>query len=122
MMDAEGLDQLVADLTAAPRRVQAMTPKVLAESAKRVRDGARGRVGGRYTPHYPQSITFDVKPGFGAIEAEIGPDKGLPQGPLGNILEFGTSNNGPRPHLGPALDEEAPGFADAMGDLGEEAL
>ena len=52
--------------------------------------------------------------GLGVVSADIGPDKSKPQGALGNILEYGTVNNAPFAHLGPALDREAPGFTKAI--------
>ncbi|NUS17086.1 MAG: hypothetical protein HOY69_37785 [Streptomyces sp.] len=104
-----GLQELVASFEQAPVRLRVFAAKSVEVTARRVRDEARQRISGhRYLPRYPQSITYDVKPTATGVEAEIGPDKDRPQGPLGNIVEFGTSKNAPLPHLGPALDAAEP--------------
>jgi hypothetical protein len=97
--------------------------KVVKKGAGNVKDEARDRVRGyAHLPHYPSSITYDVHRGAHEVSAQIGPDKDRRQGPLGNIIEYGTVNNAPIPHLGPALDVEEPRFARAVADLGEHLL
>jgi hypothetical protein len=66
---------------------------------------------GRHARLYPRSISYDVTSGAGFIEAEIGPDKGKAQGPLGNLLEFGSVHNAPHNDGGRALAAEEPRFA-----------
>ncbi|MGW6703611.1 hypothetical protein ACWGDE_01775 [Streptomyces sp. NPDC054956] len=66
---------------------------------------------GRHARLYPNSISYDVTPIPGGAQAEIGPDKDKPQGPLGNLLEFGSVNNGPHNDGGRALLAEEPRFA-----------
>ncbi|MFJ3201016.1 hypothetical protein [Streptomyces sp. NPDC086989] len=73
------------------------------------RDNARASAG-RHARLYPSSISYDVKAIPGGAEAEIGPDKDKPQGPLGNLLEFGSVNNGPHNDGGRALLAEEPRF------------
>ncbi|MFI2612049.1 hypothetical protein [Kitasatospora sp. NPDC018619] len=100
-----GLQELVASFEQAPLRLRVLAATAVEVTARRVRDDARQRISGhRYLPRYPHSITYDIKATARGVEAEIGPDKGRPQGPLGNIIEYGTSKNAPLPHLGPALD------------------
>lgn len=79
--------------------------------------GQHGRI-------YPYSINYDLKAMPGGASAEIGPDKGLPQGALGNLLEFGSVNNPPHNDGGRALAKEEPLFqaqveslADRLGRL-----
>ncbi len=104
-----GLQELVASLEGAPVRLRTFAAKAVEVTARTIRDEARQRISGhRYLPQYPQSITYDIKPTATGVEAEIGPDKDRPQGPLGNIIEYGTSKNAPLPHLGPALDAAEP--------------
>lgn len=120
MMEAHGLDILVADLTRAPLKVQVDARKVVQRGANNVKRDARRLVTGlAHAPLYPQSITYDTALKAGGWEAEIGPDKDRPQGALGNILEYGTSKNAPLTHLGPALDLEGPRFERAMEELGD---
>lgn len=104
-----GLQELVASLEGAPLQLRGYAAKAVEVTARTVRDDARERISGhRYLPRYPQSITYDIKATATGVEAEIGPDKSLPQGPLGNIIEYGTSKTAPLPHLGPALDAAEP--------------
>jgi len=54
--------------------------------------------------------------------AEIGPDKLRRQGPLGNLLEYGSVHNAPHPHMIPAAEAEQPRFEQAMEDLSARLL
>lgn len=119
MIEANGLDHLIADLTAAPAKAQWAARGIIDREARHVQDDARSFApGGSHLPSYAASITYDVThAGAGVIEAEIGPDKDLPQGPLGNLLEYGSVNNGPQSHLGPALDLGGPRVEKAFGDI-----
>lgn len=103
-----GLTVVVDDLNAFPRKLAVNVRKAVQVTSRKVRDDARNRIKGhKYLPAYPYSITYDTKATAEGIEGEIGPDKGRAQGPLGNIVEYGTSKNAPLPHLGPALDANA---------------
>lgn len=106
-----GLDGLVDDLIGSVARLDRNITTAAAVTARTVQESARDRVRGhKYLPQYPNSITYDVRATPLGVEAEIGPDKDRRQGPLGNIVEYGTSNNAPIPHLGPALEENAEDF------------
>lgn len=121
----EGLDDLRNDLRTAPTRVHRNVVKAATVNAHRIRDTARQIISGHaHLPHYPSSITYDVTDrgvGGGALE-EIGPDKGRSQGPLGNIAEYGTSNNAPIPHLSPALDAQLPDLERGLAKAAADAL
>jgi hypothetical protein len=107
-VDVIGLTAVVGDLNAFPRRLAVNVRKAVQVTSTKVRDDARNRIKGhKYLPAYPYSITYDTKVTAEGVEGEIGPDKGRAQGPLGNIVEYGTSKNAPIPHLGPALDAHA---------------
>jgi hypothetical protein len=107
-IDVLGLNAVVADLEAFPVRLLVNTRKAVQVTSQKVRDDARNRIKGhKYLPAYPYSITYSTKITLEGVEGEIGPDKGRAQGPLGNIIEYGTSKNAPLPHLGPALDANA---------------
>lgn len=100
-------------------RIAAKTAlEVKNKAAQTVRDADTG---GRLV-HYPRSISYD-REGFGAtgeITYVVGPDKDKMQGALGNILEFGTSRHGPVvPHMGPALESEAPVMQGFLAELAE---
>lgn len=103
-----GLDALVTDLVGSAARLERNEATALAVTARKIQQSARDRVRGhKYLPQYPTSITYDVTRAAGGPQAEIGPDKGRAQGALGNIIEYGTINNAPLEHLGPALEENA---------------
>lgn len=77
----------------------------------------------RHAPAYPNSISFD----FGAygpdhFMAVIGPDKGGPQGALGNLLEYGSPRNPPHRDGGRALDAEEPRFEAQMALIASRGL
>ncbi|MFD4912853.1 hypothetical protein ACFWNR_06475 [Streptomyces virginiae] len=74
---------------------------------------------GRHARAYPYSVSYDVQAIPGGAQAEIGPDKGKTQGPLGNLLEFGSSKNRPHNDGGRALLAEAPRFAAQVAILTE---
>lgn len=113
-----GLNEVVAELDRAQSRMMPDVRAVVERGALNIKqDAARRASGLKHAPAYPQSISYDVHNTFGGVTAEIGPDKGRRQGALGNILEFGTPNNAPRPHLNPALDVEEPKFVAALDAL-----
>lgn len=121
--DTSEVLELAADLG----RIAGKTvPALLAateKSAAAVERGMRAEASGHaHSPHFPNSITHDVKAHFGGIEAEIGPDKGLTQGALGNILYFGTSKNGPVLNINGPLDAESPKFQKAVEDAAGKLL
>ncbi len=75
------------------------------------------------TRHFSRSITYETRVTALGVEAEIGPDKNLTQGALGNLLYFGTARSGPvLPNPGLALDRAAPRLEDALGTLAAKAL
>lgn len=97
--------------------------KVVAKGALNIKNGARRRVTGhRHLPRYPNAITYDSHQTPTGGWAEIGPDKDRPQGPLGNIIEYGGVREAPIPHMLPAAAEELPRFERAMMDLAERPL
>jgi hypothetical protein len=96
---------------------------LLVNSGDAIRDAARRRVTGfKHLPAYPRAITKDLYHLPGTSRMQVGPDKELRQGALGNIVEFGTIHNAPIPHLNPALDAEAPKFEAALALMGERLL
>jgi hypothetical protein len=106
-------------LSKAPREAA----KVVERGALQIKNGARRRAGGlAHAPAYPASISYDSWMGLSGPAAEIGPDKGRRQGSLGNLIEYGSVNNAPIPHIAPAADEELPRFEKAMEDLAEKLL
>ena len=120
---ADGLNELAAHLEAVAEDVGPEAKKILGRAGFNIKKDAQRKASGiRHAPHYPRSIGYDTWWRGDSGRVEIGPDKSKPQGPLGNILEYGTVNNPPYAHLGPALDYEGPNFERFMGELGERLL
>jgi hypothetical protein len=113
---ADHFDEAAARFDPEAEKVVGKGSNNVKKDAQRIIRGASHR---GYLPHYPYSITYDVTSGE-VIAGEIGPDSGRLQGGLGRLLENGSQNNAPIPHLAPALDLEAPKFEKAAGDLAEK--
>ena len=121
--DDSDIQGLSADIRRALVRHPDKVRAALAVSAFDIKRRARARVDGlAHAPAYPASIDFEVGRTLLGMQAEIGPDKGKRQGALGNILEYGTRNNAPIPHLGPALQAEIPGFVRAIERIADGTL
>lgn len=117
--DASDANRLAADLgKAAAQTVPKLAVAVkvggkLLETAWRVNAVATSGVHGK---HYPRSIKSTST---GVLEAEIGPDPGMPQG--GMSFEFGSSKQPPHLDGARALEKTAPPIMSliekAAGDL-----
>lgn len=124
-MDVEvtGIGELLASLDRAQSRSVPEVEKVVSKGSLNVKqDAARRASGLKHAPAYPAAIGYDLYHGLTTVRSKIGPDKQKRQGALGNILEHGTRNNAPIPHLGPALDAEAPRYVQALEDLAQDLL
>lgn len=121
--DTSQLDGLVRDFEQASEDVLDEAEKVVSKGSLNIKNDARRRVSGfAHLPQYPSSISYDTRRGANQVESEIGPDKDRSQGPLGTIIENGSVNNAPIPHLSPALDAEEPRFVSTAEDIGEKLL
>ncbi|MFC6017797.1 hypothetical protein ACFP2T_16470 [Plantactinospora solaniradicis] len=122
-VEAGDVDRLAALLAEVGEDAPAESRKVVSRGALQIKQDAQQRVQGlQHAPYYPRSISYDTKQTATGAEAEVGPDKHRRQGPLGNLIEFGSINNPPRPHIIPAGEAELPKFEKAMGDLGVRML
>lgn len=114
-IDYSDLRALQRDLGEASAKVTRNSQKAVQRTAHLIMEDAKGLIAGiPHAPYYPGSITYDMVYGLQQIGAEIGPDKERTQGALGNILEYGTRFNSPRPHLGPALLNNEQDFFDGL--------
>lgn len=114
-IDTSQLKALAEDLRRHGRETPSKLVPVVAKGALDIkRDWQAAWAGLGHAPSLAAAVTYDVKPGVRSVEAEIGPDKGRRQGALGNIIEFGTSKNGPIPGGSPALAAEEPRFVSAV--------
>lgn len=120
-IDVSEVEDLARDLAVAARAPDADVKAAVKRGAVNVKKDARALASGiGHAPAYPYSIGFDLEDN--GFAARIGPDKDRRQGALGNILEFGTSKNGPIPHLNPAMDAEEPRFVRALQAAAVKAL
>lgn len=116
-------EALALDLGAAPERALAGVGQVVAKGALNIKnDWRRSASGLAHAPAYPFSITYDEDVTAEGASAEIGPDKDKKQGPLGNLIEFGSSKNPPHLDGQKALDAEEPRFIAALEALAEESV
>lgn len=100
-VDWREFQELVQDLEDAPRNAGKNIRKAVEVTARKVKDRWRdGSKGMAHAPAFPYSISYDLKgnvgDGVSSLSAEVGPDKGRPQGALGNLIEFGSRNNPPQ--------------------------
>jgi hypothetical protein len=119
--DVSQILALARDLAAAGVVAEREAQAVVSKGALNVKNTWRlnaAASAGRHARYYPSTIGYDLHVGAGFIEAVVGPDKALPQGPLGNLLEFGSVNNAPHNDGGRALLLEEPRFQAAAAALG----
>jgi hypothetical protein len=121
-----GLVELEADLRTASERVVEDGKKVVGQGCLNIKKDAQRIIRGNsrrgYLPHYPRAITYEVKAAGADITGEVGPERARLQGGLGRLIEYGSVNNAPIPHLTPALDAELPRFERYVAELGEKLL
>jgi len=119
-VDTHELDELADDLDEIPAEKRPQFRKVVERGANNIKRDLRADAAGHPTYRmFPLSITYDMT---GEFEAEIGPDKDRVQGPLGNILYFGTSKSAPQLNLEGPLHRETQRFEDAIADVAEDIL
>lgn len=119
--DATELDRWTDVLIQAGADVEKSAEGVVAKGSLNVKTDARRMAPhGPHTPNYRESISYDIRRGDGWVEGEIGPVAGRRQRGLGNLIEYGSPNNPPHPHLEPALDLEEPRFAAAAQAITEK--
>jgi len=108
-IDLHEVDTYIAELGHVPNELRDEVIKVGEKGALNIkRDWTQAWSGRSYIGPLSRAVSYDRRFKGSAVEWEIGPDKGRAQGPLGNIIEFGTVKNAPIPGGLPALDKEAP--------------
>jgi hypothetical protein len=111
------------DLERAAAIAPADARKVIKKGAQNIKTDAQRRVSGlKHAPAYPRAISYDTHETPAGGWAEIGPDKDKRQGALGNLIEYGSVHNAPRPHLGPAAEAEEPRTARYLEQLAMASL
>lgn len=126
-IDRSELNELALDLSKAPGRIQRRVPKVLRRGALEVKRGmardffSQPKVAGHrgYYPHVARAVSYDELTPF---DFEIGVDKNAEQGPLANILAFGSVNNAPVVDQTASLRREMPKIQMHLGDAAEDCV
>lgn len=125
--DFSEIDKLAVDLQTVAKETRPNVRKAVEVTARKVKDGWRDKLKGSSTlPGLPGAVSYDINDVGGAVEGEIGFDKGRRQGALGNVSEFGTPTVGPRGFGLATLEENQEDFvegiskatADTLGDAG----
>jgi hypothetical protein len=121
-----GFNEIINRLQRARDEAVGETKKVVGKGCSNIKKQAQATIRSAstrgYLPHYPRSIRYEVTARGFVITGELGPDNIRPQGGLGRLLEFGSVNNAPIPHLSPALDAEAPKFQRHMQEMANRLL
>ena len=132
-IDTDEAGKLAATFDDAFETLPRGTRAVVQKGSLNIKNDARERIGrGGYIGAYGSTIGYETTERPDLVVGEIGPDKDKQvgggekrtPGNLGVFLEYeyGTPWSAPKPHLGPALDEEAPRFERALEDLAVRAL
>ncbi|MFF7991768.1 hypothetical protein ACFZDG_18485 [Kitasatospora xanthocidica] len=120
-IDTSGLEALVGELARTGQEAARGARQVVSKGALNIKkdwqQNARAS-SGQHAPLYPASIGYDLETTPVGTTAVIGPDKGAAQGPLGNLLEFGSVHNPPHNDGGRALLAEEPRFLAAIEEFG----
>ena len=108
---SDALAEFADDLEDGPKRVLAELEATGHRGANNMVRFARKRVQGLdHAPAYPYAIGYDFEVTTRVMRWEVGPDKNRRQGALGNLIEYGSVNNPPNPHVQPALNAEEEAF------------
>lgn len=122
-IDASEVTNLGRTLVVSVAAVEVGARAVMAKAALNVKNDARQRISGlRHARGYPNSIKYETKFTAGTVEALVGPEVGGPQWGLGDILEYGTVNSAPHPHLMPAAEAELPKMEKYLAEVAVKAL
>ncbi len=118
--DSSEVVRLGVDLGLSPAQVALGVAAVVLKGAVNIKTQmAAEAASSGTTRHFAGAISYDATDeGLGAVGYVIGPDKDRPQGPLGNILYFGTRDRAPVLDLMGPLEAEEPRFIAALQAVG----
>lgn len=119
----DDMDRLIRDLEQAPDVARKGVRPVVAKGCLNIKTATQRRwTGLSNAPALARAVTYDTHLTPTGAWGEVGPDKAKRQGDLGNLIEYGSVNNPPRPGLAPSLAEEDPRFGKALEDLGVKGM
>lgn len=119
-----GLVEWKDDLTRVARDAEEDGKRIVGQGCNNIKKEWKFRWSGHpHIKHLPRAISYEVKvPYSDHIVGTCGVDKLKIQGPLANIIEYGSVNNAPIPGGLPALAAEEPRFLKFVADMGEGLL
>jgi hypothetical protein len=95
--DFSELDKLAVDIGTASGEVVGNVVKAVKVTSHNVKKDWQEPLQGSSTlPALARAVSYDVTVRATGVEGEVGFDKDKPQGPLGNISEFGSPTSPPR--------------------------
>lgn len=110
-VDTGDLKRLERDLGRVPAEVVPKVVAIVKRGAQNIKtDWQKAWSGHPHIKHLPRAVTYDMKITPRGVSAEIGPELGKRQGPLGGIIEHGSPTSAPIPGGLPAADREEPRF------------
>lgn len=126
-IDASDAIAFAAKLAASPVAVRAGVQPVVAKGSLNIKNDWNAALSSstHFRAATAGTVTYDVKPSLGGVEAEIGPDKDRhPRAALANIAHFGGARGGGGTVADPQTfaDKEAPKFESALGQIIERTL
>ena len=123
LIDLSEVRALATDLGKVPREVEKEADRVLERGALGVKNvmvaDAQRHTG--HAKHFHRSLSYDRSPGS-RLSYEVGPDKDRMQGALGNLLYFGSRNNGPTLDIEAGMVAEEPRLMSEMGKMLERVM
>jgi len=121
--DFSELNRLARDLSEVPKNSGPLLRKAVEVTSGKIKSSWRDRLKGSATlPGLPGAVSYDIEATGTTLAAEIGFDKSKPQGPLGNISEYGTPKVAPRGFGHAALQENADDFEKGIEIAIDQAL
>jgi hypothetical protein len=124
-VDVHGLEALALQMDQVAATAARDARQIVSKGALNVKTDWRANAqatAGVHARHYPRSIGYDLTTLPVGASAVIGPDKGMRQGALGNLLEYGSVHNPPHNDGGRALLTEEPRFLAAVQALAARLL
>ncbi len=120
MARVQSAGAFAAELLMSAAEVPVLSSRVVKSAAQSIKAQARANVLASAPTHNAgahRAITYDEPSLVGVrISTEVGYDKDLPGGAIGNLLEYGGGGDKSPAHrdIGRAADDEEARFADAM--------
>lgn len=122
-IDMSEVTKLSADFGRASRAALPAVDRVVSRGALNIKNAMvrEAEADGSYK-HFSRSISYDRAYSLGVIGYEVGPDKGRrgTQAALGNLLYFGSVNNGSALDIEVGLREEEPRLVENLARVATE--